>query len=188
MTLSKYLSTILIISCLVIGNSTIAVADGGGHEHKKADIQLTSEGEGIVTFLEEYAVAQQSKDIVAIEKFVMTDDSFTSLEGTYEDIGWASYRKHLTDELPLFNDYSYELTNIRPTVMGNVAYATMDYDTKITVLSDQFEGGKHLLTLRGKATIILVKNNGMWKISHMHTASKKSKKPDAQNDTQMNPH
>ena len=40
----------------------------------------------------------------------------------------------------------------------------------MTVLSDEFEGGKHPVSMRGLGTAILVQHDGGWKIRHLHTA------------------
>jgi len=185
MSLSKYLIAALAVISLTLGNIGAAFShEGEDHNDKEIQHQLSAQGKRVVEVLEKYAAAVQAGDINEIEKYVVLDDGFSSLEGTYEDLGWASYRKHLTSELPMFHDVSYRLTNIRPYVKRKMAYATMDYAMDVTINSDKFEGGKHRLKMKGKATIILVKSKKEWKIRHIHTARARSKKP----ESEKNPH
>ncbi len=178
MSLSKYLVAAIAVVFMALGNAGGALShEGEKHDDKKMVQKLSAQGKRIVEMLEKYAAAVQSGDISEIEKYVVTDEGFSSLEGAFEDRGWASYRKHLEAELPMFNDMTYSLTNIRPYVKRKMAYATMDYAMKVTILSDKFEGGKHKLDMKGKATIIMVKSNNQWKIRHLHTARAKAKKP-----------
>lgn len=185
MSLSNYFIAALAIASLALGSAGTAFShEGEDHNNKEMQHQLSAQGKRVVEVLEKYAAAVQAGDITEIEKYVVTDDGFSSLEGTYEDLGWASYRKHLMSELPMFHDVSYSLTNIRPYVKRKMAYATMDYAMDVTINSDKFEGGKHRLKMTGKATIILVKSKKEWKIRHMQTASSRSKKP----ESEKNPH
>jgi ketosteroid isomerase-like protein len=60
-----------------------------------------------------------------------------------------------------------------------MAYASFDYAMDVTVISEQFEGGAHPVSMRGKATVILVRDGADWKIRHLHTVTKREQKPDA---------
>ncbi len=136
---------------------------------------LGAQERDVVATLERYASAVQSRDIGEIQKYVVADDSFSSLEGAnledgvYLDLGWQNYSKHLADELPMLKDYHYTLSNIRPFVLGDLAYATMDWAMVFTIESDQFEGGKRRLTMSGKATVVMQNLDDEWKIRHRHT-------------------
>lgn len=184
MPLSKYIIAVFAVSWLVLGNVSVALShEGEDHSKEKTTHKLSAQGKRVVMLLENYAAAVQSGNLSEIEKYVVMGDGFSSLEGTFEDLGWASYRQHLASELPMFNDVSYELANIRPYVKGKMAYATMDYAMNVTIKSDKFEDGKHRLEMNGKATIILVQSNKEWKIRHMHTARAKAKKPGSEKNS-----
>jgi ketosteroid isomerase-like protein len=177
MNLSKYLMGAVMTVSLAFGTVGVAYShEGEDHKEKKMERKVSAQGKRVIELLEKYAAAVQAGDISEIEKYVVTDDGFSSLEGTFEDLGWASYRKHLTSELPMFNDVIYKLTNIRPYVKRKMAYATMDYAMDVTIKSDKFEGGKHRLEMKGKATMVLVKVDKEWKVRHIHTVRAKPKK------------
>jgi ketosteroid isomerase-like protein len=177
MSLSKYIIAVVAIACLVLGNVGVTFShEGEDHSKEKIQHKLSAQGKRVVSLLENYAVAIQSGNLSEIEKYVVMGNGFSSLEGAFEDLGWDNYRQHLASELPMFNDVTYELTNIRPYVKGKMAYATMDYAMNVTIKSDKFEEGKHRLEMIGKATIILVQSNKEWKIRHMHTVNAKAKK------------
>jgi len=170
-------SIILTIFLAVISIGNSFAHEGEDHSVKPAQPELSAQGKRVVSVLEGYAAAVQSTDIDQIENYVITGDGFSSLEGTFQDLGWQSYRKHMTDEMPMFNDTSYTLSNIRPYVRGDMSFATMDYLMNVTIKSDQFEGGEHKLAMKGKATMVLSKAKGEWKIRHIHTSREQAKKP-----------
>lgn len=178
MTLSKSFIVVLAVACLALGNAGTVFAHKG-EDHAKKVQKLSVQGQRVVAVLKSYAAAVQSGTMSEVEKYVVMDEGFTSLEGTYEDKGWASYRNHLASELPLFSDMSYSFSNIRPYVKRKMAYATLDFALKATVKSDKAEGGTKQLNMTGKATFILVSVNKEWKIRHMHTVRAKAKKMDS---------
>lgn len=182
MLFKKYLTKYTVVaavfaSLLVVGINSASAHEGSMHADDVVVPQpvLSAEEKNVVKMLERYALAVQSTDVEQIEKFVVADDGFTNLEGANQedgvflDIGWQNYRKHLADELPMLKDYRYDLSNIRPFVLGDLAYASMDWLMNFTIESDQFESGKRRLTMKGKATVVMQKLNDEWKIRHRHT-------------------
>jgi len=162
---------------LAISSIGVAVAHEGEEGNAKDTPALSPQAKRVMATLENYATAVQSGDITQIERYVVTDDGFSSLEGAYQDLGWESYRKHLAGELPMFKDTRYSMSNIRPYVSGDLAFATMDYAMDFTILGEQFEGGEHKIAMTGKATMVLSQSNNEWKIRHMHTAREEAKQP-----------
>jgi ketosteroid isomerase-like protein len=108
---------------------------------------------------------------------MVTDAGFSSIEGTFTDIGWESYRDHLAPEMAMFANTQYQLSDIRPFVSGDMAYASFDYAMDVTIISDQFEGGEHPVSMRGKGTVVLVRDGEAWKIRHLHTVTKREEDP-----------
>ncbi len=177
------------LACLAAGSFGVVLAHEGSIHADDIEVrQLAPSAEEIrvVNALEHYAAAVESGDLEEIEKYVLTENVFTSLEGTNQedsalqedgpflDQGWINYRKHLALELPMLNDSGYELYNIRPFVHGDLAYATMNYSMTFTIRSDQFKTGESRFTMKGKATMVLWKSDGEWKIRHRHTTAGKS--------------
>jgi len=184
---SRFLPAASVLFALAIsGTHTSFAHEGEDHDaDKSAGPALSTQEKRVVAALESYAVAVESGDIAQIEKHVVTDEGFSSLEGAFMDSGWESYRKHLAGELPMFKDTTYHISNVRPYVSGGLAYATMDYSMNFTIVSDRFEGGEHAIDMKGKATMVLSKSGKEWKIRHMHTAREEAKKPAAEGS---NPH
>jgi len=141
-----------------------------GEQSHGADLVLSPEQSAIVQALNGYAAAVEAKDMTEIEAYVVMDDGFSYIEGTYVDLGWDSYRNHLAPEMALFENTYYEFQEVRPFVSGDLAYATMGYQMDVTIKSDQFESGEHQVNMKGQATAVLIKTEGSWKIKHMHTA------------------
>jgi len=176
--IGNYLSAATLLVALAVSSTGTTFAhEGEDHSADNMQPALSAQGKRVVSVLEGYAVAVQATNIDQIENYVVTGDGFSSLEGTFLDLGWASYRKHMSDEMPMFNDTSYSLSNIRPYVRGDMAFATMDYVMNVTIKSDQFEGGEHKLEMKGKATMVLSKVKDEWKIRHIHTSREQAKKP-----------
>ncbi len=158
---------------LMIFGYTLSAWAHEGEEDKSSGQELSvfsEEEQEIIDLLNQYTSAFEAKDISQIEQLVVADEGFSHIEGTFMDVGWASYRGHLEPEMAMFGDSSYSLDEIRPYVSGDLAFATFQYEMNVVVVSEEFEGGKHPVSMRGRATVVLTKVEGDWKIRHMHTA------------------
>ena len=123
-----------------------------------------TESEAVLETLQNYAAAVQSKDIATVEKYVVTSDDFTVFEGGHINWGWVDYRDHhLAPELKQFLAFQYGYENIKPHVFGDIAYATLKYNIDIKMKEREVTG-------EGLATAVLVKQEGSWRIRHMHTS------------------
>lgn len=169
---------VLAMLCVTLPGAAVA-HEGEDHSEKPMEPALSAQGKRVVATLEGYAAAVQAADIDAMEKYVVANDGFSSLEGTFLDLGWKSYRGHMEKEMPMFKDTEYRLSNIRPYVRGDMAYATMDYTMNLTIESDKFESGRHEIRTQGKATMVLVKTRDGWKIRHIHSVRAPEKKADS---------
>lgn len=164
----KLLKILLAAACVSIVQSV------SGHEGEEKtidnNISLSAGEQEIADFLSAYAQAFASGDIERIETFYLNDERMSYFEGAFVDRGWESYKKHLAEELPVFSDTQYSITEIRPQVESTLAFATFSWALDVVVISDQFEGGKHPVSMRGVATAGLIRENNRWVIQHMHTA------------------
>ena len=161
-----------LVAALMLATAVSAHEDD--KESAAAPEDLDAEQLAVVETLNAYAAAMQAVDLDAIAEVVVADDSFTYYEGTHLDMGWDSYRDHMAPEMALFQDTRYRFFNIRPNVFGDAAYATLDFAMDVTVISDQFEGGKHPVSMKGIGTVVLERQDGAWKIRHLHTVTKAS--------------
>lgn len=161
---------------------SMAAAAHEGEDHKPADVAtaaMSPEARAVVGTLESYAQAVTSNDLSLVKPLVVAGDDFSYFEGTFVNVGWQSYYDHMAPEMALFEKPSYRMTDIRPFVSGDLAYATFAWALDVTVVSDKFEGGRHPVSMNGKGTAVLSSVGGQWKIRHLHTVSAPPKKTDA---------
>ena len=117
-----------------------------------------------------------SNDLSRVKPLLVAGDVFSYFECTFVNVGWQSYYDHMAPEMALFEKPSYRLTDIRPFVSGDLAYATFTWAMDVTVISEKFEGGRHPVSMNGKGTAVLSRVDGQWKIRHLHTATTPPKK------------
>jgi ketosteroid isomerase-like protein len=167
-----------LLGLIAVGaGAPLSAHEGEAKQDESADSMLSEEARQVVDTLNHYAAAVQSVNLQKIEEYMVTDAGFSSIEGTFSDIGWQSYRDHLAPEMAMFTNTQYQLSDIRPYVSGDMAYASFDYAMDVTIISDQFEGGEHPVSMRGKGTVVLVKDGEAWKIRHLHTVTKREEDP-----------
>ena len=169
---------LLLVLPAIIAAGPLSAHDGEAETDESANAMLSDDAHRVVDTLNHYAAAVQSADLDKIEEYMVTDAGFSSIEGTFTDFGWQSYREHLTPEIAMFQNTQYKLSDIRPYVSGDMAYASFDYAMDVTVMSDQFEGGEHPVSMRGKGTVVLIRDGEDWKIRHLHTVTKREPAPD----------
>jgi ketosteroid isomerase-like protein len=162
---------------LIAVGAPLSAHEGEAKHGETTDAMLSEEARQVIDTLNHYAAAVQSANLQSIEDYMVTDAGFSAIEGTFTDLGWQSYRDHLAPELALFTNTQYELSDIRPYVSGDMAYASFDYAMDVTIVSDQFEGGEHPVNMRGKGTVVLVRDGEAWKIRHLHTVTKREEDP-----------
>ena len=142
----------LVLVAFVLGVAQTAAAQAG-----QADI---------VAFFKSYDAAFVAKDLEKLATMYHPD--VTIFEGSGIDRGWANYRdKHLGPELKAFQDLHWEHSNIVVHMLGeSAAYVTADYTIK-------YRSGERAVDSGGIATHVLVKDSGVWKIRHSHTAARR---------------
>jgi len=127
----------------------------------------------VADVLDAYAAAYQATDIAAIKALTLADGRFSFFEGTGADNDWHEYAEHLAAEMPAFSEASYNITDIQPEVQGSMAFATFSWSMEVVIISDQFEGGRHPVSMEGIGTAVLIEQGDSWKIRHLHTARKR---------------
>ncbi len=152
-----------------------------GEEHKPAAsvAALSPDARAVTALLEKYAAAITANDLTRVRPLLVAGDGFSYFEGTYVNVGWQSYYDHMAPEMKLFEKPDYRITGLQPFISGDLAYATFDWAMDVTVVSDQFEGGRHPVSMRGKGTAVLSRVDGQWRMRHLHTAQAPARKPDA---------
>ncbi len=79
-------------------------------------------------------------------------------------------------EMPSFSEAQYVFSNIRPEVGKDFAFATFGWKMDVVVVSDQFEGGRHPISMQGIGTAVLLLEEGVWKLRHLQTVRAKPPK------------
>lgn len=169
----------LAIALLIVGGTSLATAHEGEDRKPLAAADSDPATQAVVKALETYAQAVTSNDLSRIKPLFVAGDDFSYFEGTFVNIGWQSYSEHMAPEMALFDKPSYRLTDIRPFVSGDLAYATFAWAMDVTVVSDKVEGGRHAVSMTGKGTAVLSRVDGQWKIRHLHTARAPAKRDTA---------
>lgn len=86
------------------------------------------------------------------------------VEGTYQEY----LAHHIGPELGDFASFKYDPYNVVVTVTGDYAFAVETYNYTIILKKDNSE-----IKRKGVASSFLKKENGEWKIVHMHNSSRK---------------
>ncbi len=86
------------------------------------------------------------------------------VEGTYQDY----LAHHISPELGDFVSFKFENYKVDVTVTGDYAFAIETYNYVIVLKKDNSE-----IKRKGVASSFLKKENGAWKIVHMHNSSRK---------------
>ena len=160
----------IIIAGVLAASGFPAGAHEGEEDGMPAPAEFSAEQQAVADVLAEYAAAFQNSDIAAIRALTTVAGGFSFFEGTFADFSWDSYAKHLGEEMPLFAETAFSITNVRPEIGGGMAFATYDWALDVVVLSEEFEGGRHPVAMRGVGTAVFVPTDAGWKIRHIHTA------------------
>ncbi len=172
MTRSKTLTVLAAATTALIalGAAAPAFAHGDETHQPVAAAPSTPDTRAVVAVLNQYAAAISANRIDDVKPLLAPGNDFSFFEGTYVNVGWQSYHDHMAPEMKLFKDPSYRFTDIRPYASGNLAYATFSWAMDVTVVSKQFDGGQHPVSMQGKGTVVLSRIGNDWKIRHLQTA------------------
>jgi ketosteroid isomerase-like protein len=154
-------------------------AHEGEEDEPRSAVVLDADSQAVIATLDAFAAAYQATDVDAIHRLTLPDGQFSHIEGTFADWSWESYAGHLAEEMPSFSETRYQLSNIRPETHGEMAFATFDWSLDVVILSDQFEGGRHPVSMQGIGTVVLIKAEGRWKLRHLHTVRAKAPDPES---------
>lgn len=119
------------------------------------------------------AAGFEKNDLAMLNRVWANDESVTVFESGHANYGWADYRDHhLVPEMAGFKNTKYTLTDIKPRIAGNTAWATYKY-----TLTADFKGRK--VDASGLGTAILEQRDGRWQIVHSHTSAARRPTPAA---------
>lgn len=161
-----------LLLCLLSGAVT---AHTDGPEAGPGGGDFDKDQQAVVSVLEAYAAAYAATDLDAIRRLTVDDGRFTYFEGASADWSWEAFAEHAGAEMPSFSEAYYAFSNFRPEVGASIAFATFDWEMNVVVLSEQFAGGRHPVSMQGIGTAILVREHGDWKLRHLQTARGESR-------------
>jgi ketosteroid isomerase-like protein len=117
--------------------------------------------------IEAVAEFTQGKNLAAMDTLYAPGHAVYIIEGAGVNHGWQDYRdNHLGRELAEFQNLRYRHYAIEPTIRGNVAWVSFQYDLAMDTRNGHVE-------LEGRGTAILEKRNGRWVIAHQHTSGRR---------------
>jgi ketosteroid isomerase-like protein len=127
-----------------------------------------SDDQAVVHVLEAVTHAIEKHDLASVDDLWIADATFSVIDNGDASYGdWKSFREHtLTPELEPMKHLTFELLNVRPHVVGSLAWITYEYRIKAEVKD------RPMLS-EGAATLVLrrVKNN--WLATHVNISSKR---------------
>jgi ketosteroid isomerase-like protein len=111
------------------------------------------------------ASAFERSDMATLNKLWANDESVTVFESGHANYGWVDYRdNHLKPEMAEMKNTKYAITDIKPRIAGNTAWATFKYAISAQLAERPVEAN-------GLGTAVLEKRDGRWQIVHWHTSS-----------------
>ncbi len=164
MTLSKMASMPIAIAALVLFASSALFAHEGEHNDGPFSSSEPAVSE-ISAVLTGYASEVAKSNVDGMANYVIQSDAFSIIEGSHANWGWADYRdNHLKPEFSSdkFKITAFNISDIRVSVAGDVAYATFKSKIEFTLDGEAKSND-------GMDTAILVKTKDGWRIRHMHS-------------------
>ena len=130
-------------------------------------LSAQSEEEKVKQVLTSYKDALEELDVKGTDAlFVASSQIIESgkVEGTYQEY----LAHHIGPELGDFSSFKFDNYKVEVTVTGDYAFAVETYNYTIVLKKDNSE-----IKRKGVASSFLKKENGVWKIAHMHNSSRK---------------
>ena len=130
-------------------------------------LSAQSEEEKVKQVLTSYKDALEKLDVKGTDAlFVASSQIIESgkVEGTYQEY----LAHHIGPELGDFTSFKFDNYKVEVTVTGDYAFAVETYNYTIVLKKDNSE-----IKRKGVASSFLKKENGVWKIAHMHNSSRK---------------
>ncbi len=141
--------------------TTLVLIVSSGLLHAQTDEQK------VKNILLSYKNALEKLDVKGTEVLFVTNSQIIEsgkVEGTYQDY----LAHHIGPELGDFASFKFENYKVNVTLTGDYAFAVETYNYVIVLKKDNSE-----IKRKGVASSFLRKENGTWKIVHMHNSSRK---------------
>lgn len=123
----------------------------------------------ILQVVESFFEVGRTKDTLVLQRIQLDDPRFTSFSDV-PPYDLKDYETTLTLETLRFvslSDYSYTLARPRVSVFGETAVVAVELNQKGMLVDNKNYTGEHV-SIDGRATFVLVRQEGSWKIVHIH--------------------
>jgi len=119
----------------------------------------------VTLVLQRSAEAFERGDLRALDSMWANDEATTVFESGHANYGWTDYREHhLKPEIDEMKNVKYGLSEIKPHIAGDTAWATFKYTIEADLKSGHVKSG-------GLGTAVLEKRGSDWKIVHWHSSA-----------------
>lgn len=128
-----------------------------------------SDSEEIIRIIEALFDAGVTKDLGGLRDIHLNDPRFSS----FSDLPPYDLKDYQTtielEELRFvsISDYAYKIRNPKISVFGDTAVVAAELDQEGMLVDNKAYTGKHM-SVRGRATFVLVRHHPTWKIAHIH--------------------
>lgn len=130
-------------------------------------LSAQSEEENVKQVLTSYKNSLERLDVMGTDVLFVANSQIIEsgkVEGTYQEY----LAHHIGPELGDFTSFKFENYKVEVTIAGEYAFAVETYNYTIILKKDNSE-----IKRKGVASSFLKKENGAWKIVHMHNSSRR---------------
>jgi len=127
-----------------------------------------SDEQAVTRVLESITHAIETHDLASVDHLWVKDSSFAVVDNGVASYGsWTSFREHvLTPELAPMKNLAFNLLNVKPHVVGAVAWITYEYRIQAQIKDKP-------MTSDGAATMVLQRAKNGWVAVHVNISSKR---------------
>jgi hypothetical protein len=119
--------------------------------------------------LSKCALSFEKNDLAMASLVWANDEALTVFESGHANYGWTDYRDHhLVPEMGEMKNTRYAFSDIKISLVGKTAWATMKYTIAADVTND---GKTRHVDGAGLATAVLEQRAGRWQIVHWHSSA-----------------
>lgn len=132
-----------------------------------ANVFAQSDVDEVKKVLSQYKNSLEKLDVTGTDVLFVSNSQIVEsgkVEGTYQDY----LANHIGPELGDFKSFKFDNYKVDVTVSDDYAFSVETYNYTIVFKKDNAD-----IKRKGVATSFLKRENGVWKIVHMHNSSRK---------------
>lgn len=123
----------------------------------------------IISVVEEFFRAGVTKDMSRLKDIHLDDPRFSSFSDLppYDIKGYKDTIELEELRFVSISDYAYDITDSKISIYENAAVVAAELVQTGMLVDNKAFTGKHM-TIRGRATFVLINDGSSWKIVHIH--------------------